>query len=288
MRRVETVRAGEFDLVGTCHEPDDNGPEKPRGIGFLFFNAGHVPREGHAGMIARIGDELANLGFPVFRFDLPGLGDSQGDLPVGLDDFFQIVHDGAYSEPAVALAKEVIARNGLSGLVLGGLCGGAATALFVADEAPEIVAGLVELEAEFLKPGSEDPEKLSSKLTSRASWLRLLTGHSRYRIGKLLPRGLLLRLFGRRLLPKRTNMRLVNIWQRIVEVELPVMVIMAGGRVRETFYDEVKQVLFGKADCPSVTVLSVPHTNHIFTTGNAPRLILRGVTDWATNHFARQ
>jgi len=285
VRRIERVSAGDFDMVGTVHEPDEGRGNNDGGIGFLFLNAGHMPREGHAGMIAGAADDLCDSGFTVFRFDLPGLGDSPGSLPEQLESFFRLVHAGVHTEAALALARELLRRKGLSKLVMGGLCGGAATALFVADRAPEITAGLIALEAEFLLPGGEDPATLGRKVLSRASWLRLLTGHSRYRIGRILPRRTLLRLFGKGLLPPETNIELVRIWKELADSGTPILVMMAAGRIRESFYDQMNQVLFRGKPCKNVTDISITNTNHIFTSGNAPDRIKDEIRGWGLIQF---
>ena len=238
MRRIERVRADGIDLVGTLHEPVQTVGD----VGFLFLNAGHVPREGHAGVMARVADRLADLGFPAWRFDLPGLGDSPGGVPVRLEDFFQRVHDGMFVEPATTLVRRLASPGGVRRIVLGGLCGGAATGIFVADREPGAVAGLVALEAEFSRPGEEDPRSLWGKLASRGSWLRLLTGHSRMSSPFLVRAGR--HVLGPWLLPPLTNRKLVSCYQAVVARGIPVLVMMAAGKRRDLFIDQVDRVLF--------------------------------------------
>jgi pimeloyl-ACP methyl ester carboxylesterase len=296
MRRVEHLRmelpgpSGALevtDVLGTVHLPT-RGLAVDTDLGFLFFNAGHVPREGHAGTITRVADRLASLGFPVYRFDLPGLGDSPGEIPAGLEDFFQAVHDGIFTPAALQITRQVIERSGCARLVLGGLCGGAATALFVAGEEPEIIAGLIALEPEFLRPGGVDPQDLKAKLTSRASWLRMLTGHSRYSDRFRLLSGLILPFVGRWLLPAEANRTLIDSLRGILRRRVPVLVMLAEGKPRELFYDQLSKLLLRGRSGAHVTQIAIPNTNHIFTSGGAADRIVREVGDWADRVFVKR
>ena len=80
MREVLEYNIGDARLVGTRHavDPgrakDTRGPRSPK-LGVLWVNFALASRAGHGDMAARIGDSLAARGLPVFRFDMPGLGD---------------------------------------------------------------------------------------------------------------------------------------------------------------------------------------------------------------------
>jgi pimeloyl-ACP methyl ester carboxylesterase len=284
MRSVVRIHAGGFDLVGTRHDPPAGVVPHPD-VGVLFFNAGHMPREGHAGIIARMADRAAAQGLVTWRFDLPGLGDSPGDLPVALNDFFLAVHDGVHREAAVELILALTGPDGPGRLVLGGLCGGAATALMAALKEPDRVAGLVALEAEFLRPSAVDAKTLGQKLLSKASWLRLLTGYSRYSGRVRLPARMLLRMLGSRLLPRDTNRQLVKAWRRLVASEVPVFVAMASGGRREAFYKQLNLLLLNGQGGSSVTNLSIAGTNHILASGDGPDRLVSGIEAWVRAAF---
>lgn len=282
--------ASQVDVLGTAHLPDRESPggAVAGDLAFLFFNAGHVPREGHAGTIARVADQLAASGFPAYRFDLPGLGDSPGEIPAGLEEFFFSVHDGAFAPAALQIARAVIKRSACSRLVLGGLCGGAATALFVAEEAPELVAGLVALEPEFVRPGGVAPQELRGKLSNRASWLRLLTGHSQYSERLRFVSRLVLPLAGRWLLPAEANRALVWSYRALVRRGVPCLIMLAEGKPRELFYDQLNKLLFRGKPGAQVTEIPILNTNHIFTSGGAAERIVQEVGEWAERSFARR
>ncbi len=86
-REAITVAVGGVCLRGTYHKPADDGRGTPEhqgeanDLGLLFLNHGFLPRSAPGDSAAKWGDSFAQNGYPSFRFDLPGLGDSDGDAP---------------------------------------------------------------------------------------------------------------------------------------------------------------------------------------------------------------
>ncbi|MFT3736570.1 MAG: hydrolase 1, exosortase A system-associated [Rhodocyclaceae bacterium] len=115
-------------LVGTVHPPAG----EPRGPGVVFVTGGMQTRAGsHRGFIS-LARVLAASGFPVLRFDLPGLGDAEGEMRDFADNT-DVIH--------AATDALISAVPGMDRVVLWGLCDGAsAAALFVREESR--VAGL--------------------------------------------------------------------------------------------------------------------------------------------------
>jgi pimeloyl-ACP methyl ester carboxylesterase len=164
-RAVDVVTINEQRVVGTVHQP----PGKRAEVGLLWLNFGYVPRDGHGGLAAQAADAMAARGVTCFRYDLPMLGDSPGELPDVAQGFFDYVHSGQATSLISPLIELLCEREGLSGLVLGGLCGGAVMALFAADVQPR-VRGLVLLEPEMYvtePPRNETPVRLRSQLRAR-------------------------------------------------------------------------------------------------------------------------
>jgi pimeloyl-ACP methyl ester carboxylesterase len=167
MREVLQLELGEEVLTGTRHVPQG----RPARTGVLFINFGYVPRDGHGGVAAHACDALAASGIPAYRFDLPRLGDSPGPLPRETLEFFDLVTGGGFVTVTRALVRSLCEREGLEGVVLGGLCGGAVTAVFVGDLEPERVRGLVLLEPELYlnEPPRGDAQEAR---ISRRAWLK--------------------------------------------------------------------------------------------------------------------
>ncbi|GAA5160718.1 hydrolase 1, exosortase A system-associated [Viridibacterium curvum] len=115
-------------LVGTVHPPAGGA----RGPGVVFVTGGMQTRAGsHRGFIS-LARVLAASGFPVLRFDLPGLGDAEGE-----------VRDFADNADVIQAAMDALiaAVPGTERVVLWGLCDGASAAALFARDAPR-VAGL--------------------------------------------------------------------------------------------------------------------------------------------------
>jgi len=89
MRKCIQFELGGQWLRGTCHEPSKSGR-----VGLLFGNSGWLPRSGRGDLYAHLADALARDGYWTFRFDMPGLGDSDGDVPADPAELFNIFQTG--------------------------------------------------------------------------------------------------------------------------------------------------------------------------------------------------
>jgi alpha-beta hydrolase superfamily lysophospholipase len=305
--------SGTETLVGTAHVPATR-----RGtVGILFLNFGYVPRDGHGGLAAHAADALAAEGMPAFRVDLPTLGDSTGLLPERAQQFYDLVTAGGFTEAAVLAAEEIRRRFDLSGLVLGGLCGGAVTATFVAEQAPKLVKALVLLEPEMylVQPPTakvatardDAPVPLAKRLLASLDerlprrlrrlrqqafsywgWMRVLTLEGRYGHLLPLPRKLILDLvMDRTKLPAVTNLKLAAAWRSVVARDVPVLVITADGKMREIFFDRINAVVLSGLAQRRVDHARLKRTNHIFTSGGALEAVLSHLLPWSRAFSAR-
>jgi len=153
MREAIAIEWDGLLLHGTAHVAQAGS-----GIGVLLVNSGSLPRSSRGDLYAHLGDALAERGFGCFRVDLPGLGDSQGEVPQEFVEFYRLVQDGEYGECVVAMARELREKYGLTGLVLGGICGGAQTSVFAAAKAHGAgIAGLILLDMPFFRYRSSSP-----------------------------------------------------------------------------------------------------------------------------------
>lgn len=292
MREIVSLTYQGQVLWGTRHLTE--GP--PRDIGVLLFNGGQVPRGGHSGMSARAADRLARAGVPVFRVDLPGLGDSFGAVPVKTSVFWRSVEEGHHVSAAIAVAEHIKERYGIDRLIAGGLCGAAVNAIYLADRRPALLDGLLLLEPEFFLtpvPGEEpvapaNARSVLQKLLSRRTWLRLFSGESRYGRRLSFARRIMLRLLVRRTtLPENVNLPLALSWARVVARGVPCLVMTAEGRIREAYTEQVKRVVLDRHTMAHVRHVSLSDTNHIFTSGGAIERCAAEMTRWIEETFAK-
>lgn len=268
-RSLMTLPFGERRLVGTAHLPEAGAAR----VGFLLLNPGPAPRSGNSDLSARLGDRVAARGGAVFRFDLPGLGDSEGELPERIPQFWREVQRGRNDGAALELGRRLRSGFGLRRLFVGGLCAGAITSMRAADADPGAFDGLLllepsfKLDAEFVPKVAEDPLKRA---------LRVLAG--------LRPlRPLLSRCLGE-ILPRDADAELVATWRRVIARRRPIFLAMASARGREHLCQRLL------ATTPSyrrrfLTELAVEGCNHIFTWGDSLEAVLEAATRWADGHL---
>lgn len=163
MRRLISFPCEGATLIGTLDEAD-------RDTGLMIVSGGNEPRMGaHRGQ-AMLAARIAAHGFPVFRFDRRGVGDSDG------------VNGGwASSGPDIAAAIDAFAEAANLTRVIGfGNCDAAAAlAMFGAE------AGFARVllsnpwlsdEPDALPPAAAIRRHYARKLVNPAEWLRLARG----------------------------------------------------------------------------------------------------------------
>jgi|SRR5271165_3519677 len=230
-REAISVTVGDLRLRGTYHmvasaerldsgnpglKPHTPGP-KAKTLGVLFLNPGFTPR-------AALGDSavywcecLTASGYPCFRFDLPGLGDSDGEPPAQILDF---INKGGYAPALSSLVKALVERYSLAGMVVVGHCAGAVTALFAAPLTKEC-AGLVLTDPYFFLPHER-----------ARFWIELRNWSSLTRVGAAVStmyyalRHIRL-LVGRNRPPRNANLPLLRCWNQLASAGLPMLVLKA-------------------------------------------------------------
>lgn len=163
-------------LVGILGEPDPAraAPEKP---GVIFLNSGIMHRVGASRINVKLARKLSSLGYPTFRFDHAGVGDSD----VRRDDrsFLEsAIHE---TRTAMDLVQE---RKGVDRFILAGLCSGADMAYWVALE-DERVVGLVQLDPFVYRTRKAMLRHYLPRLVSPAAWLRSIRARVRHLRGRL-------------------------------------------------------------------------------------------------------
>jgi len=170
---VEPVvfRCADHNLAGMLHTTTGNAHR-----GVLIVVGGPQYRVGSHRQFVHLARDLATGGYPVFRFDYRGMGDSDGDTRT-----FEAVEDDIH-----AAVDEFLQRcPNLDDVVLWGLCDAATASAFYAAGDPRI-AGLI-----LVNPWVRTDQGIarsylrnyySQRLLQPAFWKQLLTGQ--IKIGK--------------------------------------------------------------------------------------------------------
>lgn len=263
-REVIAVTVGGNCLWGTYHR-SQGARSAIRGyaseidrVGVLFLNPGFLPRASPSAVYWA--ESFAECGYPAFRFDLPGLGDSEGDVPGKMLEF---VSAGGYAPILSAIVKQIVERFRLSGVVIMGLCAGAVTALFTAAVSKDC-RGVVLMDPYFFLP--QERLKLRDEFSHCVAWSRLAaTGSEIYH--RLRHLHLLVR--GNRL-PRNANLPLLRCWKEVTSAGMPILLLKAPAlktqgtkpRVGEFDYLGYLQALSDRNS--RITMQLIEGTNHSF------------------------
>lgn len=147
-----------FDMLGIVSLPTAGTPTQP--IGVVIVVGGAQYRTGSHRQFTQLARFLAQAGYPVLRFDLPGMGDSPGELPSFED-----------TAPHIAAAIDGLQRQhpGVERVVLWGLCDGASASLLYMDATHDArIAGLA-----LLNPWVRSEVSLARARVKHYYWQRL-------------------------------------------------------------------------------------------------------------------
>lgn len=289
-REIITLNALGVPVRGTYHRPLD-GTTGSRletvaqgQIGVLFLNSLFLPRTATGDSAVYWAESFAERGYPSFRIDLPGLGDTYAPLNTGLLDF---INAGGYESIISAEINEIVERFGLSGIVIVGHCAGSVSALFAA-AANKNCKGVVLLDPYFFLP---------QQLKQSQAWKRLVRWASKNRFGGTLS-NLYDRLKDLRLSlrpdapPRNANFPLLHRWKDIATRGTPILVFKAPGRKtagtkpRVGEFDYLKYLLGIAGGRSDVTVQVIEGTDHSFANRAGRTAVRQHVELWLRDHFS--
>lgn len=207
MRRLLTITCKGSALGATI----DGGQGS---IGILFVTGGTQTRIGSHRLFERLAASLAESGYPCFRFDRRGVGDSEGSDP-----------GWRGSAPDIVAAAAAFRRNvrGMDRIIGFGLCDGAgALALFGAEAGLQgaILANpwFVETDADA-PPAAAIRSHYKKRLLSAEGWKKALSGAVSYRK--------LLRGIRKVAAPGESNLA-DEVAEAIERASMPVALVLAG------------------------------------------------------------
>jgi pimeloyl-ACP methyl ester carboxylesterase len=258
------------------------GQSKLNRTGVLFVNSLSLPRAASGDSAVYWADSMAEHGYPAFRIDLPGLGDSEGEAT---PDLLDTISGGGLAAAGAGVTKQLAERFGLTGIVIFGHCAGAVSALFAGAASAEC-QGLILLDPYFHLPQAKRP-KVRQELSD---WAR------RSRVGAFLSnsydRARKLRLLLRRgVLPGNANSGLLARWKQVATAGMPILLLKAPGikargakpRVGEFDYIEYVVKLGGRKS--RVSVDFVDSADHSFANHAGRAAVERLIAGWLAAQF---
>jgi uncharacterized protein len=159
-------------LIGILHPPAGGLESGRAATGVLIVVGGPQYRAGSHRQFVQLARHLAAAGRPVLRFDVRGMGDSEGQPR----SFEQISPDIGAAIAALRRRQPQVTR-----VVLWGLCDGASAALLYLDERPDPqVQGLVLVNpwvrSETTLARAQVRHYYRQRLLQRSFWSKLLSG----------------------------------------------------------------------------------------------------------------
>jgi alpha-beta hydrolase superfamily lysophospholipase len=275
-------------LRGTYHKPRsecahaEEVSNKRNRTGVVFLNSLSLPRAATGDSAVYWADAFAECGYPSFRFDLPGLGDTFGEIPNELLDF---INAQGYASITAAKMKELAQRYDLSGVVIVAHCAGGVTAISAAASCREC-AGLVLMDPYFHLTKAIRPQ-MRQKLSdwARRSKLGMLCSNIYDLVRKV-------RLYFRRNSPpQNANFPLLASWKQVAPTGLPILIIKAPGlkaagtKARAGEFDYLKYVLDTAGRKSRVTVEFIEGTDHSFANRLGRARVRERVASWLDIYF---
>jgi pimeloyl-ACP methyl ester carboxylesterase len=298
-------------LFGMLHRPP---AARGQALGIVLLSPGVKMRVAPHRLYVMMATRLAELGYPVLRFDFYGLGDSEGELEDEyLADLYGTVSAGRFVSDTHSAMDWMQRECSIEQFVVGGLCGGAITGLLAGGGDTRIV-GLLSLGIPVIRYSANiDPDRFVTrgqlkelrrvyfrKLLNPVAWVRLLTLRSDFRsIGRVV-RGALAKPaselgIGQHPPPPDVGAESTNLnplfapaFFRMLDSDAKMILIFSGSdrltwEYEEKFASLNKERLAEFVD--ELEVHTVPDANHIFATREWQQQMMALVEDWLKRSF---
>jgi pimeloyl-ACP methyl ester carboxylesterase len=280
-RELFTVDCQGATLSGTYHIPAQGLVGSNR-TGILLLSGFPMPRSAHGDAAVHWATSFAQLGYPSFRVDLPGVGDSRGNVPAEL---LQYTSAGGYERVTAELVEQIVARFELAGIVILGQCAGSISAIFAA-AITEKCRGLILIDPPFNLPPAVRPtakRALFHWTTKSRIGGRLSNIYDQYRKLRLQLR--------KNAPPENANFPLLKRWKQIASAGLPILLLNApepkasDNKPRAGKFDYIRHVLDLAGSRSRAEARAVSGANHTFSNPLGQSAIREHVAEWMPKFF---
>ena len=287
MRELITLGGGGILLRGTHHKAagraTNEAGDSDKRVGVLFLNPLSSPRSLIGDSAVYLATSFAAGGYPAFRIDLPGLGDSYGQLP---NDLLTFINEGGYAAITASKIKELVQRFGLSGVVIYGHCAAATSAIYAASDCKEC-KGLIVTDPYFyvanlltprLRPELVDRAR-RSKIGEvlRATYARMREAPKKFRNGAL---------------PPNANVALVAGWKKVLSSGLPILILksppptaLGSSKLRSGSFDYLAHVASFAVRSNQITTRTIEETDHSFANQLGRAAVQGHAETWLREYF---
>jgi pimeloyl-ACP methyl ester carboxylesterase len=253
----------------------------------VLVNSGIVHRVGPNRLYVDIARALVAHGYPVLRFDLSGLGDSEA-LSSGAS-----LSESAVADIRCALDFLQSTRESTS-FIVGGLCSGANYSMLASFVDPRIVGALL-IDPAVARTRHSEIVHFGRRLRHAATWGALLTlRHPIWRrsLGRLRSlaivnaargqSGLRNEPEGSQQSPHEVRAQL----QQVVNRGMQLMLVFTGGVNQNYNYrEQLFDLLPGFDFRQQLRLEFIPETDHTISDGQSRSRLLRDVGEWVTTAF---
>jgi pimeloyl-ACP methyl ester carboxylesterase len=276
-------------VKGTYHKPSgDRSDTKPNpvesgNVGLVFLNSTSPTRAANGDTAVYFAESFARRGYPSFRIDLPGFGDSDGDPQEGLLDYINL---GGYAPIAAAKIDEVVARFHLKGVIIVGHCAGSVSAIYTAAASAKCI-GLIVMGPYFhlpqsikLVPKAIEPSNQAALLGSVAN-ASSQTGDSRQRGLAAVSDDL----------PDNANFPLLRSWEKTASAGVPILVLKgpdrkpAATKARPADFDYFEYILKLAGPRSRVILKVADGANQAFANLAGRTAVRHEAETWLTTYF---
>ena len=288
LRELITLGGNGVELRGTHHKPSEShtcggSPAYKNCTGIVFVNALSTPRAATGDSAVYWASSYAALGYPSFRFDLPGLGDSSGEIA---NDLHSFINGGGYASVLSRKIGELADRFCLPRVLLFGHCAGATNAIFAASES-SVCKGLI-----LLDPYFNLPKAITSTLRPElVHWARkskigevLRASYDRLREMPLTLR--------KNPLPQNANFGVISRWKKLASKGVPILVFRApqpkalgSSKLRSGTFDYLQYIHSLTSFSNQLTIMEIEGTDHSFANPAGRATVRQYSETWLREHF---